>query len=306
MNISFDAYEVNELSEFMSVLSEIQAYFCDSRAPDNFLFRGEPQNNLSLIPSIFRCYPKDRMNESCGVRGLMYAPDKEIDILFNFIREAAYKFPHLNTNDYIRWMTIAQHHGAPTRLLDLTSNPLVALFFSCVSLEKNDGVVWVFNTYNYHQWLRNDLNLNSNERLTQELLESCVIKDFIEENDSESLSNILTRPYIMYPSVLDERMAAQKSRFLVWASDHRGLEEMIDNDTFLFGKTKTSQRIYENGNPPRGFLGKIIIPYKQKERILRELNIISINQYTLFPGLDGLGRYLKESKEHSPLDITWF
>lgn len=306
MGIAFDNYIVNSLSEFLSVLSDIQLYFCTRRIPDVFLFRGVPRDDFSLIPSIFRFYTGERTNGSCGVRGLIYEPGKEKEILFNFIRESAYRFPSIQNFDYLRWMTLAQHHGAPTRLLDLTSNPLVALFFSCVSLEKSDGVVWILNTHNYNQWFMNDPIFSDKESLKQETLEAHIAKDFENADKDEPLSDILLRPYIMLPSVLDDRMSAQCSRFFVWAADHRGLEEMIDDQVYLFGKTSTSQMVYINGNYPRSFLGKIIIPGSQKERILRELNVVSVNQYTLFPGLDGLGRYLRESKEHSPLDITWF
>jgi len=38
-----------------------------------------------------------------------------------------------------------QHYGIPTRLLDITSNPLVALFFACIEFPKVDGEVIFFS-----------------------------------------------------------------------------------------------------------------------------------------------------------------
>ena len=47
-------------------------------------------------------------------------------------------------------LALSQHFGAPTRLLDWTSNPLVALYFSIFSSESiddtNDGIVYVYRS----------------------------------------------------------------------------------------------------------------------------------------------------------------
>lgn len=44
-------------------------------------------------------------------------------------------------NDW-EWLALAQHHGLPTRFLDWTLNPLVALYFACRENQDRDGVVY--------------------------------------------------------------------------------------------------------------------------------------------------------------------
>lgn len=88
----------------------------------DWLFRGVSSANYSLMPSIGRL--KDDQPP--------YSPDAEREILEKFKREA---IPHLaylgaRPTDEWEWLALAQHHGVPTRLLDWSESPLVALFFA--------------------------------------------------------------------------------------------------------------------------------------------------------------------------------
>ena len=49
-----------------------------------------------------------------------------------------------STQNQFDTISIAQHHGLPTRLLDWTSSPLVALYFCVRSLAQEDGCIYTF------------------------------------------------------------------------------------------------------------------------------------------------------------------
>lgn len=95
-------------------------------------FRGQANKNFELIPSIGR----DR-KAPCHVSIL--------DHERNLIEMAKYKLPHIFKADLlpIDLLALLQHYGIPTRLLDVTSNPLIALYFA-ISQNEEDGEIIVF------------------------------------------------------------------------------------------------------------------------------------------------------------------
>ena len=94
-----------------------------------WIYRGVSDNEYLLLPSIGR---------------LDYSLSKEMNLFSHFKRRG---FQHIQGKDDVEWLAVAQHHGLPTRLLDWTMNPLVAIFFACRNLIK-DGRIYAARNSN--------------------------------------------------------------------------------------------------------------------------------------------------------------
>lgn len=100
--------------------------------PKGSMFRGVSKSSYELIPSLYR---------NPAIKNINDFDRREEGMMWLFKTHAKAHLTYLPSND-IGWLTIAQHHGMPTRLLDWTLSPLVALFFATIKDENSDGAIY--------------------------------------------------------------------------------------------------------------------------------------------------------------------
>src|SRR5688572_1298921 len=93
----------------------------------NYIFRGIRNSAFGLTPSV----------------GLIKKDGKNLEIkdelrLLEIFKHRAFPFVKDYLNDNLELLSIGQHHGLPTRLLDWTKNPLVAIYFAVEEPFSND------------------------------------------------------------------------------------------------------------------------------------------------------------------------
>ncbi len=233
------------------------------RYRSSWTFRGLSDANYELVTSLMRL-------------GGDYVR-LERHLLRNFMK---YAHRDVVERDFFwHWLSVAQHHGLPTRLLDWTYSPLVATHFATANTLKfdHDGVIWCINIEKAQKLLPKKLTAVLEDEgaiaFTTELLNKAV--KTLGEFDALS-----RQPFLLFfePPSMDDRIVNQFALFSLMSNPSLGLEDWIKRHPDL--------------------CQRIIIPKDVKWEIRDKLDQCNITERVLFPGLDGLSRWL--CRHYSP------
>lgn len=231
-------------------------------SPEYIWFRGEPDCNTPLLPSLYR--PKHD--------GSSHDENKLLQ-MFRMRAPSYGEVPKRGNID--QWLFLAQHVGIPTRLLDWTQNSLLGLFFA---LNNKNPIVWLLDPIKLNNL---SISLDSQKKqkvangfpLTWHRPDPPIINIGHEnirgawEYDQRGLS----LPVAVHPTYLHPRMSAQRSAFTVHGYKKDPISDIV----------------------PEGILSKLEIRPSAINSILSELKILGIMSSTAFPDLDGLADELK-------------
>jgi hypothetical protein len=177
------------------------------------------------------------------------------------------------------WMSVAQHYGLPTRLLDWTYSPFIAMHFATANICKFglDGAIWAVNYVTIHDLLPRTLR----QKLDQEGANVFTVEMLAEViRTPEQLARMAKDDTVIFfePPSMEDRIINQHAFFSVMADPGRSLSDCLRNHP--------------------GMWRKIIIPAELKWEIRDKLDQANITERVLFPGLDGLSQWLK--RHYSP------
>jgi len=190
-----------------------------------------------------------------------------------------------NNNDIQAWLELAQHYKVPTRLLDFTENPLVALYFACRSKTDKEASVWIVNQKLYEKKIWNVPFLKMT--IDSENIVRTIIQREIVQFGKPERNNLIDYkyPWIYKPQYIDERMQLQSSMFMIWGSWSCALTEMIsENDYMNFDDNEVIT------SDSSGFIYALKINPKAKSEILKQLDMFGISEKFIYPGLEGIGK----------------
>ena len=232
------------------------------RAP--FLYRGLPNSGYDLVTSLQR---------NCKER----SAEQEGPLLRHFAKYAIEQDPQI-TESIWRQMVLGQHHGLPTRLMDWTCSPLVALHFAVsaenpADIDKTDCVIWRINGKDIRNKLppsyENVLLKRNAHIFTVDMLQECA-KSLEDYDTAMKDHNSLV---IMEPPSIDQRIISQYSYFTVMPSHIDCFEE------------------YMVKNMPNTI--RYVISKNLRWQIRDLLDQMNVSERTLLPGFDGIAAWLK-------------
>ena len=247
---------------------------------EQYLFRGLPSWGWSLKSSL------ERMISDSGIP-IRHSYDQYLEqgLIRRFKRQYhLYSSAVPAHRDHIEWLSIMQHHGAPTRLLDITYSGYVALYFALEGyVSGTEAAIWCFN----QKWLSLGWDMMNPDKY-QELYHQDKEGRF-EELYDWVVKDIKPAVYVINPFRMPRRLTMQQAGFLmptdVRLSFLQNLANMPKNPIFKNKRYDGKRRVLKL---------KLIFSPRALTEVRRGLNRMNINSETLFPGLDGYARSLKD------------
>ena len=275
-------------------------------------------NEISLTNFIEEIFEKSKNNSSYSVRcfrGHSNGSNKvepsimrnmkanaEQKIISELMQEAPSEF--YSDSTMFDCLVRAQHYGLPTRLVDVTLNPLVGLYFACKGDEEKDGKLFIFNfdaervkypdsdtislicnlsrlTDEERKQLKSPTNkdgepVNLDKEQYNRMHEVKRLVEFVKSEKPHFKNEVkkahLSTYWFAYPKKNNIRIIAQSGAFIT-----AGLSNFL--------KPESSKKFD---------MEELIIPSSAKKRILKHLDLLNINERTMFPEIESVSKYIKE------------
>lgn len=234
MKLNYKTLLYDKWSEFKNdVIQDISK--ADVFPYGKYIFRGQENADWKLVASFDRCYEKLSFDERRILQNGFLEDFKILCAEWSMNN----KFDQYNT---LQIMSIGQHYGLPTRLLDWTFSIYIAAFFAFSNIESNASSVAIWVLDQSHEIWKGEYGV------TIETVS-------VVEND---------------------RQKYQNGVFTLNKSPEMAIEDYVDSCA--------RNHIID------GALYKVVIPVSQRRIVLNDLDMMGINFFNLYRGIDGCAR----------------
>ena len=257
---------INSLNDYINFIVN---FYSEGKYTKHLFFRGLCDKTFELLPSVFRpnkSNGKTFDEKTIYLDFMQYAPEN--NLVYDFIRDSD------------KVLAEMQHYGIPTRLLDWTVNPLIALYFACLD-DTKDGKVYIFNPWGYNNLIsdysipnNHDQNIYARSLLVYHWDDDDItLFNYVKEKFHSSSNQFsLDYPFAYVAQFTNKRKLSQRGCFLIYGKDTKPFEKMEKS---------------------KSFLTELIINKDSKKIILNQLNMIYINDYTVYPDYNGMEKMIK-------------
>jgi FRG domain len=222
-------------------------------------------------------------NEKWSLRAEVFRKNyNEVSLIRSFMAQAESRRPSCPPmNDYVGWLILARHFGLPTRLMDWSFSPLVALYFAAQTDEREpsaDGCLWALQPGGM-----NDQMAHTSRLFAPDDEKIRTIANIAFETDAQAVVRMTEpmagRALATGTREIDARVFVQQGAFTI----HVDAADLAELD---YG--------FVDGNRRRSpWRTKFLVPADDKEAIRERLRTLGITHSALFPDLGALALDLK-------------
>lgn len=265
----------------------------------NYIFRGQGDSHWALKTSLERLIENHHPTSSRD-KSLYHIYENEM------IKEFKWKFPSYEKilipkdDEYIEWLSIMQHFGAPTRLLDFSQSMYIALFMAMDNSYYDEFSIWCLNKNKLTEPLiakycednnKNSVSADQLSDLTYKMANEAIARQpLIVDNNMEKLL------FVVKPKMCNERISRQQGLFLVPSTVNVPFEDILqryyNEDNYFTSDIEDLKNWTNSGQITKYSISvlKINIGKKEKLRLTNALNQMNITSETMYPGLEGLAK----------------
>lgn len=250
--------KIKDLNDFTSFITSL---ITDSKP---LWYRGCGNSNYPLIAKLYRHPTIKNVDELLR---------SEIQIM-SWFKQRSHIYLDRPVSDDWDYLFLMQHFGIPTRLLDWTENPFIALYFAATRAHKeknghyaNDAAVWILNAEEWNKTILKHVGYGGGIiSMGDEALKGYASAE-VMNND----------PVAIYGTHSNKRIVAQRGVFTIFGKNMNAIEN-------IYSKNRSFKQ---------SCLTKIIIEKENIDSVISSLLSIGYTDSVVFPDLEGLGKEIK-------------